>query len=819
MRRPLVAITSIYIMGIISSYIYETKSEKVISYFTVSVCVFSLVFVVLVLLISKAKGSNIFKNYSECKKYLLPFFLILILGHVMFSFAYNNLEMKDDDSLNSVMEVKGKVISVDVKEYTNYRKTTLTLKIDEMNYKGVRGGDGESLASESSPENFGSEFKLISNFFSKKIHVVTYEEVDNPEKLIGSTIMVDGQLERPVGKRNPNCFNYNLYLKTEGVAAIMQVDNFDSITTIENAKGLDIVRNIIWVKKFNFSYFLDEHLGDRLAGIVMALLFGEKNGLSEEDLDKFQKNGVIHILAVSGLHVSIVYAFCIIVFGSVRRKGTCIIILFILILYATLADFTPSVSRAIVMICIHIFASVRFYRYDMLSATAFAGLVLLILNPIDLFSLGFQLSFGATFLLSIFIEFAKRRKKIGKLHNMLPIILLQLAMLPFTAYTFNYISFIGILANIPIVFLASLAVPIGMICFLITMFGIIADSWIEEILVILLEVVSKLFLFINDFFYIERISSIVVVSPPLFLIVLFYIMIIIIFGEWGVISRCRKQYKKIFAVVFICVISCNLFGNIFTDKYSDIKYVFVDIGQGDCIHIKTPSGKNIMVDGGGSFYFDVGRKTLMPYFLKNGVGKIDLAIVTHMDLDHVGGVVSLAEEGFIDKIAVYEGIDTQYDNYLTLKENAEIVYLKKGDRITIEESVYLDIINPIPELIEKNNENNNSIVSILNYGEDKVFLSGDIEGDLELKISEEFDVRSNVLKVSHHGSDSGTSEEFLNKVSPDIAVFQVGGNNYGHPSKRIVELCKKKGIIIYRNDADGAIRFYSNGEVLVTSDI
>ncbi len=193
---------------------------------------------------------------------------------------------------------------------------------------------------------------------------------------------------------------------------------------------------------------MEEVVGEDISSLFGALLFGDKSGLNEEDLEKFQKNGVMHILAVSGLHVSMVYGFCILIFGSIRKKTTSIMIFLILIAYGILADFTP------------------FYRYDMLTATAFSSFLLLLLNPLDLFSLGFQLSFGATAMLALLIETCKRRRNPKAIDQLLPIILLQVFMIPFTAYTFNYISYISIFANIPVVFIASFAVPIGLLCFI-----------------------------------------------------------------------------------------------------------------------------------------------------------------------------------------------------------------------------------------------------------------------------------------------------------------------------------------------------------------
>ncbi len=830
MRRPLVGIAFSFIAGICIGYILNLKIfesiggyAKVLSIGAIVLATSVFIYKILVTLcLWKQKGSSLNKSnnrknhaksrtdskitanhfaesdehdnlwgnsiFGNVKKYIITIIVFFLLGCTFYLLSNERLTIYQDDLdgiLNSKVTLIGEVENLEIKEYENATRCQFTLDILESS----------------------SETKFIKG----KVLVTTYSKIVNPETLVGRKVRVTGDIKIPSGKRNPNSFNYRLYLKTEGISAIFEVDGSKNISVIDKKGGF---RGYLFEKKFEFLTMLEEKIGPEEAGIIRALIFGDKSGIDEESLMKFQNNGVIHILAVSGLHISMIYGFCVLIFGSVRKKSTCIVIFVVLLSYGFLADFTPSVMRAMVMIGTHVFASIRFHRYDMLTATGFSALVLLILNPLDLFSLGFQLSFGATTLLSLFIELSKRREKGRWIDNMMPVILLQVFMIPFTAYTFNYVSIISIFANIPIVFIASIGVPLGMSCFIASLLG-------ETLFVILsapIKVVGRIMIELNELFYVENITSISLVSPPLWFVILFYLMTFIIFCEWGLIRRMRKEYMQL-AILSLGIFCISLsVGNLLADNYKNIKYVFVDVGQGDCIHIKSPTGKNILVDGGGSFNYDVGRKTVMPYLLKNGVNEIDLAIVSHLDTDHVGGIISLAEEGLIKQVAVYSGVDKENENYKKLKENTNVIYLTEGDSVDIDKGLNIDILGPAREKIGEN-ENNNSLITMFEYEGERLLLPGDIDEEVEKDLASNYDLNSHILKITHHGSKTGTSEVFVEAVNPQIAVIQVGENGYGHPADRVIELCRKKGIIVYRNDENGAIRFYDNGEVLITNGI
>jgi beta-lactamase superfamily II metal-dependent hydrolase len=246
--------------------------------------------------------------------------------------------------------------------------------------------------------------------------------------------------------------------------------------------------------------------------------------------------------------------------------------------------------------------------------------------------------------------------------------------------------------------------------------------------------------------------------------------------------------------------------------------VFVDVGQGDCLHIRTPGGRNILIDGGGSINYSVGKKTLLPYLLKNGVSRVDLALITHLHTDHCQGISELAREMPISRAAVYEG------NRLRPSEVADatglaadrILYVGAGERIQLDEDVYVEILFPerrddgyYEAMLLEEDENKSSLLMKLVYRGVSVLMTGDLgfEGEEAIlqSLGSEDALHSVILKIGHHGSRYSTGDDFLSAVNPSVAVIQVGKNTYGHPHPDIIKKLEDAGVPVYRNDLSGAI--------------
>ena len=259
------------------------------------------------------------------------------------------------------------------------------------------------------------------------------------------------------------------------------------------------------------------------------------------------------------------------------------------------------------------------------------------------------------------------------------------------------------------------------------------------------------------------------------------------------------------------------------EETDELEVVFLDVGQGDSTLINTPGGKHILIDGGigeGSFGSeDQGKKTILPYLRSHGINRLDTVVGTHPDFDHIGGLVSLirAKNLTVD-VFLDPGVAHPSRGYLDLlkavKERPEIKYRqpRAGDILDWGDEVNVEVVSP-PYLLNDNNES--SIVIKLTYGEVSFLFTGDAAGTAEkLMIGKySYRLRSIILKAGHHGSKHSSTEEFLRKVRPEVAIFSCGKNNkYNHPHEETVERLKKIGAKMYRTDEQGTITITTDGK-------
>ncbi|NBI63376.1 DNA internalization-related competence protein ComEC/Rec2 [Clostridiales bacterium] len=622
------------------------------------------------------------------------------------------------------------------------------------------------------------------------------------QELAGRQVEVRGHVFLPQQRRNPKCFDYRQYLRTRGIQVQISADSLVSVT----GRGNAWIRMVSQIRG-DFEKRLESCVDDETKGMVMAMLFGDKSALSEETYENFQKNGTAHILAVSGLHIGILYGFIAFLWPAKKGWLFYITVSGALLFYAALAEFAPSVVRATIMIAIHLAASVLHRRYDLLSAAAFTFLMMLCVNPLLLFHTGFQLSFLAIASLGVVLPFVQQMYQGVFLSS----IGIQIGMLPYTAYVFNYVSLGAFFINVPVALLAGILLPVGI--------GAMVVSYVSQPLfqlsVLILRQGCEILTLLNDFVYAGGRTSFDVVSPPLFLLAAYYGALFLGISEKGRILFLRHEWKKL-AICGTLIISVAAWTAAAGEEgFSKAQVIFVDVGQGDCVHVKTPEGKHYLLDGGGSLRYDVGKKTLKPYLLKNGVRKLDGAFVTHLHEDHYGGIRSLAEQGMVDSIGVYEGCQVMEDD-LEQETGAKFLYLHKGQRVLLGKEVYLDILAPEKKTRQeylrlakdKEDENQSSLVMKLTYGRLSVLVTGDMDQEGEARLMQEYKsglLRCDILKVAHHGSKYSSSEGFIRAASPSIAVFQVGKNNFGHPAQTVIEKYRQIGIMIYRNDTSGAI--------------
>ena len=344
----------------------------------------------------------------------------------------------------------------------------------------------------------------------------------------GTQLRITGKVELPPGRRNPNCFDYQLYLKTIGIERVMTAQ------TIHIKEESHSLQGWLFQQKEQYLHQLKGTAGESAAGLMRGILFGEKTEIEEDTLEEFQRNGTAHILAVSGLHIGILYG----VLGKLWRgkKGWLYfwMVTMVLIGYSFLASFSPSVVRASVMIVLHLYAKVRHLRYDLGSASFVVLLMILLKNPMQLFHTGLQMSFLAVLTLSAAAPFFRKFYQGIFLSSGV----VQLGLLPYTAYVFNYVSLAAVFINVPIIFLAGFLVPLGIGGFALSLIlleptavsGVdlvlnVAFKPVIEIMGQAIDGLCGLLTSCNSMTCIKGVTSFEVTSPPRALLAGYYLFV------------------------------------------------------------------------------------------------------------------------------------------------------------------------------------------------------------------------------------------------------------------------------------------------------
>lgn len=274
-----------------------------------------------------------------------------------------------------------------------------------------------------------------------------------------------------------------------------------------------------------------------------------------------------------------------------------------------------------------------------------------------------------------------------------------------------------------------------------------------------------------------------------------------------------KQKFRYYLLGILFLVTSLVWYAVWAEGNDKLKVAFLDVGQGDAIFIEAPNGNQILIDGGSNKAVLSQLSKVMPFYDRS----IDVVMMTHPDSDHVNGLVDVMRRYEVG-VFVDSGPESDNPAYKEVEDIAAAGDTKsldviRGYRINLDEGVYLDILSP-PLAGENFKDNDGSLVARLVYGNTSFLLTGDMEKNMErFLVAGGANIKSDVLKVGHHGSRTSTSEAFLGFVSPQYTVISAGANNrYGHPHKEALELLNKFKTQILRTDLEGAILMLSDGE-------
>ena len=638
--------------------------------------------------------------------------------------------------------------------------------------------------------------KIVRN--NKKILINIKMSQDIPSIKYGDSLYIEGEFKQPEEARNYKGYNYKQYLKTKKIIGTVELEK---AKILKSSNG-SFIHNI---QKY-IRDTINGTLTDEEGNLLLAILLGDKDKLSEDIQESFKTSNLSHMLAVSGAHVSyIILGLTYVLQNSIigKKNGKIVCIIFLLAFMA-ITNFTPSVTRACIMAILTLFSSIIYRKSDVYTNISVAALITLIFNPYSLLDLGFQLSYGGTIGIIIFIKRIQEKKSNSKVINYIKQMALvsiyaNIIIIPIMMYHFNTVSFTFIISNI----MASPILGIIVITGFLFIIASITVKPLTRLIAIFIKPILSILIKISQICSKLPFSNILVVTPYMFNVISYY----------AIILYCIKSKKnnkcKIIICLLIVLILINFIIYIFPQK---LRIFFIDVGQGDSTLIITPDKKTVLIDGGGSDSFDVGEKVLLPYLLDRRILKIDYVLISHFDTDHCGGILTIMEKVKVKNIIISEQAEhsENYERFkkLMIHKKIRLIEVKKGDKIKIGRYSEFKILFPTSRLLSENPLNNNSIVAQFNYNNFKMLFTGDIEKLAEQQIlkAEKAEIRADILKVAHHGSKTSSIPEFIKAVKPKIALIGVGKNNtFGHPNQQTIKNLENIKCRIYRTDLQGEI--------------
>lgn len=680
-----------------------------------------------------------------------------------------------------------------------------------------------------------------SYLFSKEI-ILIYFDAEQPFS-IGNTIRVNPpyRIWEPDAPSNPGQFDAQLYYQTQ------------HIVYLASGKSATLVRDECFWPGELFRRLKRELgrrcvrlFGEERSGVLQAMLLGDKGELDDNTKNIYQKSGMSHLLAISGLHISIVGMG---IYRFLRKKGCSYgmsggIGLTLVFLYGGMTGMSVSTTRAVAMFTLAVLADLLGRSYDMLSALAAAALLLLLEQPLYVRSASFLLSFGAVLGVGLVYPAVQSIFGVsGKLGSAFLVSLsIQLSTLPLIQWFYYEFPVYSVFLNVLVIPLMGVLMLCG-----IAALGISFVSWkIAGIPAFICRAILYLYEWLGK--KTLRLPGAVIIcgKPRLWQMLLYYggLAAFVIWrshekekekwqlcfqglkgkGEKEITEeeQCRQKRKGRREKGLAITVVILLYACLQLRFHKGLTFVMLDVGQGDGLFLRTDGGTTCLIDGGSSDIKQVGRYRILPFLKEQGVGDLDYVMVTHMDGDHYSGIEELLEQagesGGVRVGALLLSEQSLEDEpglrlKSLAKEAGTQVRVIKSGTILEDESTRLVCVHP-GKGKHYADKNAGSLVFRLSYDDFSMLLTGDLEETGEREILQQWEELScDVLKAGHHGSRFSTTEEWLGRVCPKITLISCGeDNSYGHPHEETLRRLWSAGSQVLVTWEQGAITIHSDGK-------
>ncbi len=673
---------------------------------------------------------------------------------------------------------------------------------------------------------FTDSIRINNLYHIKKISLICKVRDDSQaidklynRMLPGFKVRIEGTFQRGREARNPGEFNYDEYLRAKGISGLFYIkDQYD-------VKIIDWNSSVFRTAIFKARKYVDSKINclhnEQTSGLLRGLLLADRSNIDYQTKTEFVNSGVMHILAVSGLHVGYIVLIFVVVLGRFNIFTRSILTIVGLIAFLLLTGMPASVFRAVTMAVVIILAYMTNRSSNIYNSLAIAAFIVLVSNPKDLFSPGFQLSFLAVLsiaviypILQMYIYSLRLKSKIANYILLFMGVSLsaQLGTLPLTLMYFGKLSLVSLLTNLIVIPLAGVIVGIAIFTLVLSLFISSAAIIYSSANNILVYILFKIISFAGTFQY----SYLPIRNFTVYDSLIFYAALILIILFLLNFKSLKSKLVASIVVILIAVVFGSL-DNKNLLRRGQLNVMILDVNQGDATFLKFPNGKTALIDGGfASFYFDSGDRIIKPLLNHLDIDKIDYAIVSSITQESFGGIISLISAGMIKNIIkpVVDSnfiVDVQFERLL--HEHKIPIRYYNEDILRIDE-VSLYFLNDKDITSFNRIEDARNIVIKLVYGKTSFLFPGKIKHEAEYYYCDKYKdfLKSNVLRVANYGSINSSSIEFLRMVQPDICLIgSENQNKFGTTSPIVQERLEKIGAQIYRTDEDGAILLKSDG--------
>lgn len=668
--------------------------------------------------------------------------------------------------------------------------------------------------------------KIEGGYCIANLHDTSFKSSDKDALagMLGNEIRVTGRKKDFKEAANQGNFSEKNYNYSRGV--ILKID-------VENIEITDHRVNEFKVASYNLRKRFNETMSnictDRLAGVFMAIIYGEKGMVDEEIQDSFSVAGISHILVISGVHISIAgMGFFYLLRRLLSVSQSAVVSSLIMIMYVIIAGGGVSAVRALIMFLINLAGRLTGRIYDMKNAIAVGAIILIVSNPYYLFNTGFLLSFASVFaigfVLPCVIEFINTKKSVIK--AIITSLTVNMVNGPVIANIYFEMSPYSTLLNIIVVPLMSIVVICGLLGLAAGQLSYGAGAVIIYPAVLIINFYELLCKFVIKLPF----ARIVTGHFEIWQLILYYgFMAVTVYGMYKITLRDKRKIIKTYIKTAVCgasgiILSMALY--IAVPRRNTI--TFLDVGQGEGSVFISGGGMVCIFDAGSISRDKCGSYNILPYLKYSGIAHVDYIILSHSDEDHINGVKEILDDKGVSagNIVVPPG-DKGFDELIkNVGENINIIYGCEGVAIEDREAK-ISLLNPASSSPDTSvsmadDVNEGSIAAVIDTNGRKIVMTGDIGRETEELLAIKYGniIDADILKVPHHGSKSSSSDYFLSIVSPELAVISCGENNtYGHPHKEAFERLSLYADNVEITYKTGAITVYLDNSDTLNYDI